>query len=1028
MNLMNSFSRCFSALILTVVMAIPVSLMATTSPMTAVDGFIANVGQWPSEVLYLARQNGTNVWITRTGVVEDRYAITASTGVRSGIVVREAFQNVNFRSVASSGPEVSRVTFIKGNDPNNWYSATVHSYVAVMDLYPGVSFMFRHGGDGRIERTMIAREGADLSQISRELLGSADPVLAEITPITSTVYGTYFGGPSTDVVSGIEYLSNGDIVAAGTTPELEFPGVVGGYTTTVKGPTDGFLVRFDPKLQKVRAFSFIGGTGDDRVRAFTKDAQNNLYVTGETNSTDFPTTSGVSGKLYKAGLDAFVAKLDSTLSKLIVGFYHGGNKEDIGRAIAVDQNGLIFVAGNTTSTTNFPVTFPVTIRVTIPGRPGRPATYRDEPGGGANMGQTDGFVASYSANGSIQQSRFFGREGIDLITAMVIDKSSSVYLTGSTTSANFETAPTSDRFSSGRVPYDRTFNGGLTDGFIVKLNNELALAKTDDGTYSTFFGGAGEDEGRGIFVDDLGRASVVGVTTSTNLETIGSMFSQAFGQQDMFMAVLSDDGRDLVSATYFGGTGIDDVTGVRQHMGTSTAVVYGTTISNDLPIEGVGAIGNRSGTSDGFIALINTSTNKFTTLVAGNVDDTVRAVAVDPIGDLYFAASTTSNDLRTSPDSTFQLSGPGIEMYIAKFAFGLLEMTSPGSGDTWCAGSNRTISWSSLGFPDTAKFDIYISSEGSSSWTLVKNDAPGRNYQWKVPALATGKYFIRIQSSRGHISQLTAPFTISNPPTITAQPKNASACPGQPASLSITATGALLKYQWRKGMTDIPNATSSVLEIPAVDASTIGQYSCIVTGACSPSATSQTVTLSTAQATAITTQPTGLTVEQSKPFTLSVRASGSDLAYQWSKDGTPITGAVTSEYVVNASALTDAGSYACEVTGGCGKATSSAVTVVVTPTTSVDDDYAAGKTWLRLLGPTPAFEAAFIRVRQEYQAEATARIVDEQGRTVATLDLGVLPSNESDIRIPVATLSTGVYVVEIQTGAQVGHVRLVVRR
>jgi hypothetical protein len=246
--------------------------------------------------------------------------------------------------------------------------------------------------------------------------------------------------------------------------------------------------------------------------------------------------------------------------------------------------------------------------------------------------------------------------------------------------------------------------------------------------------------------------------------------------------------------------------------------------------------------------------------------------------------------------------------------------------------------------------------------------------------------------------------------------------------LSVTATGALLKYQWRKGMTDIPNATSSVLEIPSVDATTIGQYSCIVTGACSPSATSQTVTLSTAQATAITTQPTGLTVEQSKPFTLSVKATGSDLAYQWSKDGTPITGAVSADYVVNASALTDAGSYACEVTGGCGKATSSSVTVVVTPTTSVDDDYAAGKTWLRLLGPTPAAEAAFIRVRQEYQAQATARIVDEQGRTVAKLDLGVLPSNESDVRIPVATLSTGVYVVEIQSGAQVGHVRFVVRR
>ncbi len=1027
MNLTDTLAKYLTAVALTIALAAPICLTAGTSPMTAVDGFIANVGQWPSEVLFLARQNGANVWITRTGVVVDEFTIHANDGTRSGFVVREAFRNINFRSQGSTGPEVSRVTFIKGNVQSSWYSAPVHAYVAMLDLYPGVSFSYRFNDDGRVVRTMIAQEGADLTQISRELLGSTSPVTADITPISSTVYGTYMGGPSTDVVTGIEYLTNGDIVAAGTTPELEFPGVVGGYVTTVKGPNDGFLVRFDPRLQKVRAFSFIGGAGDDRIRAVTKDAQNNLYVTGETNSADFPTTSGVSGKLYKAGMDAFVAKLDSMLSKLIVGFYHGGNKEDVGRAIAVDQNGLIYVAGNTTSTTNFPVTFPVTIRVTIPGRFGQPPTYRDEPGGGANMGQTDGFIASYSSNGSVQQSRFFGREGIDQFTSMAIDQSNSVYLTGSTTSANFETAPTSDRFSSGRVPYDRTFNGGNTDAFVAKLNNELALAKTDDGTYSTFFGGNGEEEGRGIFVDDLGRASVVGVTTSTNLETIGSMFSQAFGQQDIFMAVLANDGRDLVSATYFGGVMRDEVIGVRQHLHTSTAVVYGSTVSTDLPIEGVGAIANRSGSTDGFIALINTSTNKFTTLVAGNGEDTVRAVAVDPIGDLYFAASTSSTDLRTL-DSSYAQSGPGLEVYVGKFAFGLLEMTSPGSGDTWCVGSNRTISWSSLGFPDTSKFDIQIAPEGSNTWTDVKRAAPGRNYQWKVPVMPTGRYIVRVMSSRGHVSQLITPFTISNPPTIETQPRNASACAGQSTSISVSAVGAQLRYQWRKGMVDIPNATSAVLEIPVVDAATIGQYSCVVSGACTPSVTTQTVTVSVAQATVLTVQPAPATVEQSKPFTLSVKATGTDLTYQWSKDGTPITGATSADYRVTSSALTDAGSYTCEVGGGCGKVTSNSVVVTITPTTSVDHDVASNQSWLRLLGPTPATEAAHVRINNQASTHAHARIMDAQGRVVGSVDLGTLATDEADVRIPVATLSTGVYLVEIQTGTQLGHVRVVIRR
>ncbi len=1017
---MNTLLRHIS-LLAVIVAIIATSASSAVVPSAQVDGFIANVGQWPIEVLFCARQNGADVWITRTGVVVDAYDLDKANARRIGDIERQVIAGQSTPARVSMGSPVGSVSFYRGAGAA--FVAPVYSNVLLGDVVPGVGFAFSRNADGRVVRTMIASPGADVSRLSIERLGTRNELM-DVTIVTSTVFGTYLGGPQKDEIRSVVRLSNSDVVVAGTTQQLEFPqGTTGGYSTTLKGTSDGFVARYDWKLQKVLSYTFIGGGSDDRIHDVAVDKQNNVYISGETNSSDLPTTSGVSGKIYKAGQDAFVAKFDSTLTKLGVCFYHGGNKDDMGYAIAVDGNGLIYLAGGTNSTTNFPVTFPVTIRINIPGGWGRPPSSRDEPGGGANMGQIDGFIASFSANGSIQQSRFFGREGIEYFNDMAVDKSSSVYLTGVTTSANFETAPTSDRFSSGRVPYDRTFNGGNTDAFVVKLNNELALAKSDDGTYSTFFGGDAEDAGRGIFVDELGRATVVGVTTSKNLPTVGTLFTQRLGDQDIFMAVLSDDGRELNSATYYGGSAREEILGATQYMGTGTAVIYGTTTSMDFPVTGDGAASERGGGTDGFIALINTTTNKFATLINGDGDDTVRSVAVDHVGDLYYAVATTSTSLRAH-DSAAAQHGTGSDMYIAKHAFGVLELTSPAGGDTWCVGSNRTISWSSLGFADTTNFYVQIAPEGTENWTDLKQRVVGRNLQWKVAALPTGRYVVRVSSYRGHVSKLLTPLTISNPPAITKQPISTSACAGKPATLTVEASGASLRYQWRKGSVDVPGATSASYTIPAVDQSTIGQYACTVSGACTPSVATQVVTVSVGAAPSITTQPTGLTVEQSKPFTLRVATSASSVTFQWKKDGTPITDATSAEYTIPAASLSDAGSYVCTIDGGCGSVTSEPAIVVVTPTTSVDDDRSSDVAWLRLIGPTPASEQVAFDVvggGEDY----VMTVVDLQGRTLSTLALGRV---EDARRVSIATdqLAKGVYIAQFRAGDRVGHVRFTV--
>ena len=983
-------------------------------------GFIANVGQWPSHVLYAVRQNGANVWITRTGVVTDSY--TVRDGVRSGTVVREAFSDVNPRFERRDGDKVSTVSFFKGNDKSQWFTAPVVSRAALVDYYPGITFAFALTGDGQVQRSVIVRQGADLAAIRGELLGGERPELADVSPVTSTVYGTYIGGNGDDQLAAVEYLSNGEVVLCGTTSELEFPGVTGGYSAQLKGKSDGFVARLDARLEKVLGYTFIGGSSDDRLYAIAKDGNNNVLVTGETSSSDYPTTSGVTGKLYKTLADVIVAKFDPTLEKLLVGFYHGGNKDEVGRAIKVDVNGVIYVAGSTTSTTNFPVTFPATVKITIPGRWGQPPTYRDVPGGGANQGQTDGFVATFSVNGSMQLSRFFGGSGHDIFVAMAVDKSSSVFLTGSTTSSNFETAPTSDRFASGRKPADETFNGGVTDAFVVKLSRDLTLASTDDGTYSTYFGGSADDEGTAIVVDELGRAYIVGSSTSKDLPAIGTMNTQSLGQKDVFLASFADDGRELIGTTYYGGSGDEEPHAIRMLSG-STVMIAGTTNSEAFPVTGEGVVNTRAGLTDGFLSTLNLATNIYATLVTGNGDDTVRSISLDPLGNPYYIASTTSSNLRTYPESASGAS-KGLHGYVAKHAFGIIELTAPAGGETYCVGLSKPISWSALGFSDTARFQLQYAPVGSKVWTDVAKNVGGRSYLWKVPALPTGQYVVRVTTIHGHLSELLTPFTISNPPVITRQPVDVSACGGKPAVLTIGASGAGVKYQWRKSGVNVPGATEAAYTIPSIDASTVGKYDCLVSGTCSPSVTSASVNVLLGAPTEISRQPAGLTVDEGKPFTLSIAAAGSTLTYQWNRDGVEIAGATASEYTVPSASKSDGGAYTCVVSGGCGVVTSSVASVVVMGGTSVNElDDTNGK--LSVIGPVPADGAVTMRIGSPESPDATLRLVNARGMAVRQLPLTSL-GNTSMITLRTDDLPSGVYIVEFVDGSVVTRNRFVI--
>ena len=1002
-------------------LALHVRVSATQHTNPALIGMIQNKGQWPDHVLFAVRQNGADVWITRSGVVCDQY--TVSNGMRTGVITHDIFSNVQFRAESADVVKAADnpiVTFCKAEMLT---VCEVYQTVKFQNVVPGVNVSYSIGADNRLVRTIIASDHDALQRVRISTIGAAQNNVLDVTPPTSFVYGAYIGGSQADVMSCVDIMPNTDIVVAGSTTELSFPTTLGAYRNSVKGGIDCFVMRCNAKLQRVLSYTYFGGTTDEMVRALTVDANSNIYICGETNSSDLPTTNSATSRTYKVGLDAFVARFDSSLTKLLTGFYHGGNRDDIARGIAVDDNGTIVIAGSTTSTVNLPNTMPATAALTWTYYP---AMGNPEPisipitSGRTNSGTTDGFVATFTSSGIMQQSRYFGKEGADFFTAVAFDKSGNVYLTGSTTSTNFETVPVANAKWSGRLPYDRTYNGGVSDAFIVKFNQNLTYSQTDGETFSTFLGGNKDEEARSIQVDALGRIYIAGVTTSTNMPAIGTLSTLNAGKKDAFYAQFGSDGGDITGCTYFGGAGNDELISARIVPNSSNILLVGTTESTDFPMEGQGANNERTGATDGFLSVINLGTVAFSTLIGGNQADTVVGAVSDRIGNPFFVMNSTSNDLPIH-DSSFQTTAAGHTGYIGKLAFGTLELASPSGGETICAGSSRSISWSCLGMPDTTKFKIEYSVAGSGSWKEVVRSVGGRSYSWKVPVLPNGMYVVRISTIYGHVSELTTPFMISNPPSIVGQPKNASACLGQSVSISVSASGAGVRYQWRKQGVNIAGATDSVYTISSLDANALGRYDCVVSGTCSPSVTSQQVTIAQATKTDITVQPVANTaIDMGKPFSLSVTATGSDLTYQWSKNNVLLPGATSSTYNVASAVKADEGIYTCEVTGGCGKITSSSATVVVQGGTSVDDAEMHNDQ-VQVVGPQPASIELNILVSLMQGSSVIARFMDLRSECVFAHDAGTLPAGLHSITVPVAGMLSGVYAVDIEIGGT--HIR-----
>jgi hypothetical protein len=277
--------------------------------------------------------------------------------------------------------------------------------------------------------------------------------LTKINPAgSSLLYSTYLGGSGTDRGSGVAIDANGNAYVAGYTGSADFP-TDGAFQNFFGGSFDAFVAKFDTNASGPSSLvfcSYLGGTGDDKAYGIAIDSgENNVYITGQTSSNNFPVLNPAQ-PAFGGSFDAFITRISTTGTK-IYATYLGGTGDDRGTGIGVNSTGAAYVTGFTSST-NFPTVTPLQI---------------------SNEGGFDAFVAKVNPAGSaFLYSTYLGGTANESNTTtgtstnpIALDSANNAYITGFTSSTNFPTT----------TPFQPA-NAGGQDAFVVKITDATPAA------------------------------------------------------------------------------------------------------------------------------------------------------------------------------------------------------------------------------------------------------------------------------------------------------------------------------------------------------------------------------------------------------------------------------------------------------------------------------------------------------------------------------------------------------------------------
>lgn len=288
--------------------------------------------------------------------------------------------------------------------------------------------------------------------------GSSDAFVSKLNATgTALMYSTFLGGSGFDFATKIAIDAAGNAYVTGQA-QAGFPVTAGAFQTNFNGGNDAFVTKLNATGTALVYSTFLGGSGNENGNSIAVNAAGNAYVTGVTDSSNFPVTPGAFQSLKAAGQDAFVTALSVTGNALAYSTYLGGDGSDFGNDIALDASGNASVVGLTVST-NFPTT----------------ADAIQSAYGGNN----DAFVTRVNATGTaLVFSSYFGGSNTDNAFSLALDAAGSIYFTGQTSSSDFPTTPGA---------FQTLYGGGSSDAFVAKIAfSNFDTCFRDDGNGDSF--------------------------------------------------------------------------------------------------------------------------------------------------------------------------------------------------------------------------------------------------------------------------------------------------------------------------------------------------------------------------------------------------------------------------------------------------------------------------------------------------------------------------------------------------------------
>lgn len=698
-------------------------------PAAIFTGFERNEGQTDPLAMYLARTRGYTAFVTDTGLVlslSDQHEPSRRRGVSLSFESACEFANVS---------AVDELPGLSNYFRSDRLITGVRSFgrLTAKDIYPNIDIQYRLAKGNVVVFDLIAHPGADLSDIRLHIEGGdicIDPA----------------GNLMIDARDGVAVTQRLPVVHQETSSGRR--DIAAEYRLLGSGNVAIDVGDFDPSRDLVidpalLYATYINGPASiDNAYGIFVDVTRNVYITGDTASTDFPVVGSPVYGTYQGGqADAFVIKYAPGGTRIFSTFL-GGTEADRGYVVTADSLTNVYVAGTThpgysEGSTSPGPTFPFTA-----------GAFKTYPY--ANAGVLNGpdiFVAKLTPTGSalIYAAHIAGSFS-QKPAAIVVDANQNVYLTGEVTSPTstpykpFPTTPGVIQRNGSLVSGD--FGSTTTyDGFILKLNSSGSAL-----IFSTLFGGQFDDKIEGMATDSSGAIWIAGRTQSVDLPVtqnayqssyLGTVRSTLSRDDDGFLAKINANGTQVLYCTYLGTITVDRIHSIAVDKDDGVYIVGETWSSNVFPTtpnayKKTGAGGflgkfssngtvdfitmtggdsanavavngglpyvagysrftpidvvspdqsTNAGNEDAFLQRFN-STGKaleYSTYLGGGGDDRALALFTDEAGNAYLAGTTSSSNFPTTPNAA-QPTSSGSAGFFAKYVF-----DSDGDGllDTW---------------------------------------------------------------------------------------------------------------------------------------------------------------------------------------------------------------------------------------------------------------------------------------------------------------------------------------------------------